>query len=298
MLIHAQQLSKSYGSKLALDRVDLSLDGSDSIALVGPNGAGKTTLMSLICGYLQPSSGSLTVLGHAPGSSELLGQLSALPQDAQLDPGFSIGIQLRHFGALQGMSKTEADKEARRVLELVQLADTFASRPQDLSHGMRKRVTIAQALMGQPRLVLLDEPTAGLDPANARAVRDLVNSLRGQCHFLISSHNLEELQKMCDTVLHIEQGRISQTLEVHGSQKDAILTLTLTPQSGTEADHWLRQLPGVREVTHKGQQEFLLRYDDSAHPQFDIELLQALHRQQLEYRQLSRGLSLEDRLFN
>ncbi|WP_417347370.1 ABC transporter ATP-binding protein [Ferrimonas sp.] len=294
LMIEARGLTKSYGSKIALDGVDLNLAASGSIALVGPNGAGKTTLMSLICGYLRPSKGEIRVLGEAPGGSALLGRIGALPQDAQLDPGFSVGIQLSHYAALQGIPKPK--EEARRVLELVQLSETFNSLPQSLSHGMRKRVTIAQALIGQPELVLLDEPTAGLDPANARAVRELVNRLRGQCRFIISSHNLEELQKMCDTVLHIDHGRLSNQVAVDDAGQEGALTLTLAP--GIEDQQSvLTQIAGVRQVTKRDRDEYLVRYDLTTHPDFDLELLTALKAARIPYRRLAIGLSLEERLF-
>ncbi|TKB49410.1 ABC transporter ATP-binding protein [Ferrimonas sediminicola] len=294
LMIEARGLTKRYGSKTALDGVDLNLAANGSIALVGPNGAGKTTLMSLICGYLHPTSGHLRVLGDAPGSPALLGRIGALPQDAQLDPGFGVGLQLAHFAALQGLDKPK--QEARRVLELVQLAETYDSLPQALSHGMRKRVIIAQALIGQPELVLLDEPTAGLDPANARAVRELVNRLRGECRFIISSHNLEELQKMCDTVLHIDHGRISNQLTVDDAGQEGALTLTLAP--GTEDQQSvLAQVTGVRQVTRRDREEYLIRYDLGGHPDFDLELLTALKAARIPYRRLALGLSLEERLF-
>ncbi|HCD15885.1 ABC transporter ATP-binding protein, partial [Shewanella sp.] len=170
-LINCNGLSKLYGSKRALDSVDLQLEPGSPIALVGPNGAGKTTLMSLLLGYIRPSSGEITVMGQRPGSTGLLGQISALPQDAALDPGFSLLTQFSLFARMQGMGAEAAKAESMRVLALVGLEDVANQKPNSLSHGMGKRAAIAQALIGNPKLVLLDEPTAGLDPANARKIR-------------------------------------------------------------------------------------------------------------------------------
>lgn len=195
-LIVTRNLTKRYGSKTALDDVSLQVEAGAPVALVGPNGAGKTTLMSLMCGYIQPDGGSLEILGHVPGSRQLLGKVCALPQDALLDPNFSVGEQLSFFASLQGFSAKDARREAERVLELVELKDAARHKPTALSHGMGKRVAIAQALIGTPQLVLLDEPTAGLDPANARAVRELISHASEQTTFLISSHNLEELERL------------------------------------------------------------------------------------------------------
>ncbi|MFT7185315.1 MAG: ABC-2 type transport system ATP-binding protein, partial [Pseudohongiellaceae bacterium] len=161
-IIHCENLSKRYGSNLALDNVSFELESGSPIALVGPNGAGKTTLFSILCGYLNPSSGRVSLLGHKPGSSKLFGQVSALPQDAQLDPSFTIHEQLSFYARLEGYDGKAAKIEASRVLELIQLTEAMSSLPSSLSHGMRKRVAIAQALIGKPKLVFLDEPTAGL----------------------------------------------------------------------------------------------------------------------------------------
>lgn len=204
-MIEARDLGKSFGRKTVLDNLNFTLHSGEPIALIGPNGAGKTTLFSLLCGYLAPSHGSLRIFGHAPGSSALFGKVSALPQDALLDPNFSVGAQLELYGQLQGMNKATARAEAQRVMQLVELPEHLDSKPTALSHGMKKRVSIAQALLGQPKLVLLDEPTAGLDPANALQIRQLVSKMSGETTFLISSHNLFELERLCGTVLYINK---------------------------------------------------------------------------------------------
>ncbi|BFL83480.1 hypothetical protein LFREDSHE_19300 [Shewanella baltica] len=177
-LIQCQGLSQLYGSKKALNDVNFSLEAGAPIALVGPNGAGKTTLFSLLCGYLSPSAGTITLLGEAPNSPKLLGKIAALPQDAVLDPNLTIVSQLSFFARLQGMGVEQARQEAIRVLTLVDLADVAEQKPPSLSHGMSKRVSIAQALIGSPELVLLDEPTAGLDPANAKKSANWSNPYR------------------------------------------------------------------------------------------------------------------------
>ena len=187
-LITAKDLSKSYADKLALNAINFEIQKGAPVALVGPNGAGKTTLFSLLCGYISPTKGSLDILGHKPGSAELFKQVSALPQDAQLDPRFNIDQQLAFYAKLQGYSTKQSQNEALRVLELVGLADVAKHRAGDLSHGMRKRVTIAQALIGEPKIVMLDEATAGLDPIHAREVRELVSELSSQATFILSSH--------------------------------------------------------------------------------------------------------------
>lgn len=209
-LITASGLSKSYGAKQALNNVNFEIKQGAPVALVGPNGAGKTTLFSLLCGYINPSHGELSILGHKPGSAALFNKVSALPQDAQLDPRFNIDKQLAFYGKLQGMSTKQSHNEALRVLDLVGLKEVAKQRAGDLSHGMRKRVTIAQALIGAPQIVMLDEATAGLDPIHAREVRELVSSLSSEATFILSSHDLTELERLCSQVLHLDKGILSE----------------------------------------------------------------------------------------
>jgi len=297
-LISCQGINKFYGSKQALRDVSFELEQGTTTALVGPNGAGKTTLFSILCNYHLPSSGQVSILGHKPGSNALFGQVGALPQDAQLDPRFAIKHQLELYAKLQGYSTKQARIECQRVLEVVDLSQTINERPGALSHGMRKRVSIAQALIGEPKLVMLDEPTAGLDPANAKNIRQLVMALNGQVNFVISSHNLDELEKLCDTVLLLEQGKLSQQ-KVGQLSTEASRSVTLLLEGNQDnAVEILKQFPSITTVAPLNKQEFILHYDATEHPSFDIELLQLLAKNNVSYRQLTKGLSLEQQLFS
>lgn len=296
-LIEARHLTKSFGQKQVLQDLTFSLPAGEPIALIGPNGAGKTTLFSLLCGFLPPSRGELTVLGHKPGSSALFGRVSALPQDAMLDPNFSLLTQLSFFGQLQGMSKTAALAESRRVLSLVDLAASAEQKATALSHGMRKRVAIAQALMGSPELVMLDEPTAGLDPVNALQVRQLIADLSGEASFIISSHNIFELERLCGTVLYLEHGRLVQQSAVRSASTQGYLTLTLEAGSYPDLLPTLRSLPGVIAVSDRQKYEYVLQFDAELAPDFDLTVLMALRQHGWRYRQLTKGQTLEQQLF-
>jgi ABC-2 type transport system ATP-binding protein len=298
-IICCENLSKRYGSYLALDKVTFELESGAPIALVGPNGAGKTTLFSLLCGYIHPSSGSISLLGHKPGSSNLFGQVSALPQDAQLDPSFTIHKQLCFFAQLQGYGSKAAKIEASRVLELMQLTDTMTSLPSSLSHGMRKRVAIAQALIGEPKLVFLDEPTAGLDPENARNIRQQISALSDSTTFVISSHNLQELERLCETVLLLEQGQLLQKtqVKVQSTTEWDFLTLLMNDPLAQEVQATFQGLASVESITSKNKNEFVLKYNHEKVPDLDQQLLKMLSEKGWSYRQLTRGRTLEDQLF-
>lgn len=301
-LIQCQGLSKLYGSKKALNDVNFSLEAGAPIALVGPNGAGKTTLFSLLCGYLSPSAGTITLLGEAPNSPKLLGKIAALPQDAVLDPNLTIVSQLSFFARLQGMGVEQARQEAIRVLTLVDLADVAEQKPPSLSHGMSKRVSIAQALIGSPELVLLDEPTAGLDPANAKKVRELVKALSPTTTFMISSHNLDELEKLCDQVLYLDKGQLSQAVSMHASTDSDYLTLTMQSCDSDLLQAEVAKLAGVVNVSSKQSKVFIIQLatDEEKAQSSDIEMrLFALFNQhKWQYKMLLKGRTLEETLFS
>lgn len=307
-LIAVENVVKRFGHTTVLHQLSFTLQAGEPVALIGPNGAGKTTLFSLLCGYLTPDAGQIRVLGQTPGASALIGQLSALPQDAQFDPAFSIQQQLQWYAQLQGMAGDAAKAEAQRVLQLVDLLDHAASYPAMLSHGMRKRASIAQALIGRPKLVLLDEPTAGLDPMHARQIRQLIAKLSDQATFLISSHNIFELERLCRTMLYLEQGVITwqQTgavdaeQDLHAkpaAQPFSYLQLLVASNVPATLQTHLRQLAGVVQVEVSQKDEYLLQYDAQQAPDLDISLLQLLRQQGWHYRSLVRGQSLEQQLF-
>ncbi|GGP53542.1 ABC transporter ATP-binding protein [Shewanella saliphila] len=297
-LIQCNNLSKHYPNKLALDNVNLSLDAGAPIALVGPNGAGKTTLFSLLCGYIQPTQGNVTILGHAPGSKALQGVLSALPQDAELDPHFTIASQLQFFATLQGFSQADAKQEALRVLALVDLAESAQAKPKSLSHGMSKRVSIAQALIGSPTIILLDEPTAGLDPANAKKIRQIVKDLSNDTTFLISSHNLDELEKLCDQVVYLEQGKLQQSVSIKASQATDFITLTMQVCDMESLHQQLLGLAQVIEVKRSGDEQYVIEYQKQSAFELEQQILSLLAEKQWQYKAILKGRTLEETLFS
>jgi ABC-2 type transport system ATP-binding protein len=301
-LIECENLSKSYGMKRALTNVSFTCQAGEPIALVGPNGAGKTTLFSILCHYFNASSGSVKILGHKPGSKELFGQVAALPQDALLDPAFPLLRQLMFYAELKGFSRPKARIEAQRVLELMDLSESAGQLPTALSHGMCKRASIAQALLGSPKLVLLDEPTAGLDPNNAKNVRQQIAKLQGETTFLISSHNIQELEQLVDTVLHLEQGKLKQTLQHKNTQPQSnhqhFLTVELESLSSQDVINRLSELQGVESVKNNNKNEFVIGYDAQQVPDLDQKLLQTLADQSWQYRRLIKGKTLEEKLFS
>ncbi len=257
--IELRDVAKHFGPVTALDGVSIAVEAGRVFGLLGPNGAGKTTLLSLVSGFLHPDAGHVRILGEEPGSMRgLRGRFSILPQDAGLQPARSLLDQLVLFDRLAGASPVEARRAAVQALAEVGLEDE-ADRPgRGLSHGMHKRAAIAQALLGDPEVLLLDEPTAGLDPENARRVRDLVRRLAGGRTLVISSHNLQEIEELCDDVAILHRGRVAEAgrMEDLTSRAD-LLRIQLEPRAG-EPSHAcvtrqvcaaLEQVAGVRSAS-------------------------------------------------
>jgi ABC-2 type transport system ATP-binding protein len=298
-LIECHDLTMTYGNKKALNTISFEVQAGQPIALVGPNGAGKSTLFGILAGYMSASSGEAKILGHKVGSPELIGRIGALPQDAMFDPNLTILQQLSFLARLQGFERLTSIKEATRVLELMQLSDMAKEKITALSHGMKKRVAIAQALMGKPELVLLDEPTAGLDPENARNIRQQVMALSGETTFVISSHNLAELERLCEQVLHLDQGELKTHQIIGQSAKQqtmAYLTLRLEVENKALKSE-IKQLKGVSQVDSKQGDELIIRYNYTENALLDQQLLQLLAKHKILYRQITHGQSLEDQLF-
>ena len=205
--LSVQAVRKSYGRLEVLRGVELQVPAGTVFGLVGSNGAGKTTLFSIISGYLRPDAGEVRLFGQpvTPGQPPAWGRFGILPQDASFQERATVGQQLIMYGMLQGMTESEAARETRRVLESVQLMEVFDRRPGTLSHGMHKRIGIAQAFLGTPGLVILDEPTAGLDPNAARLIRGWIRSLSEACTVIVSSR-FRQIEDLCDEVAIFASG--------------------------------------------------------------------------------------------
>lgn len=226
MMTHAvttSNLRKTYGRVIAVDNLDLSVPRGAIFGLLGPNGAGKSTTFGILAGWLNPDSGQARVL-DTPSHQlhQLRGRVAALPQDAAFPPQVEVGTQLAHFARLMGMPRADAQAAAIEALKQVSLQDAQHRRGAELSHGMNKRVGIAQTLLGNPEVIFLDEPTAGLDPTSSREIKDLISSLAPAATVIVSSHNLSEIQEICTHGTILDHGKVT----VAGTIND------LTRQSG------------------------------------------------------------------
>jgi ABC-2 type transport system ATP-binding protein len=209
--IAAHRLVKSYGRTRALDGLDLQTGGGVT-GLLGPNGAGKTTLLRILATVLAPDAGAVTLLGRDPFDPtdrlEIRRRLGYLPQDPGFHRGFTAFEAVDYIAVLNEHTERRArHEEVQRVLEIVGLSDVATRRVRALSGGMRRRLGLAQALLGTPELLVLDEPTAGLDPEHRMRFRDLVSAAGADRSVILSTHQTEDVAALCSWVVVVAAGR-------------------------------------------------------------------------------------------
>ena len=200
------RLSKQYKNKIAVDRVSVKLT-TGVYGLLGANGAGKSTLMRMICGILKPTSGTVTFDGMSVETEAFRSILGYLPQDFGYYPEFSGRDFILYMAALKGISKREAKKRSDELLKLVGLEDVADKKIKTYSGGMKQRVGIAQALLNNPKLLILDEPTAGLDPKERVRFRNLIEKIGDDCIVILSTHIVSDVEHISDQVMMMKDGR-------------------------------------------------------------------------------------------
>jgi ABC-2 type transport system ATP-binding protein len=197
---------------LALEKVSLSVEQGDIFGLLGPNGAGKTTFLKLLLSIALPTSGTATVLGHPLGQRALKEQCGYLPENHRY-PGFLTALDtLIFFGRLNGLPESALKDKAKSLLEMVGLKDWAKVKTKKFSKGMLQRLGLAQALVNDPKLLFLDEPTDGVDPIGRKEIRDLLLRLKGEgTTIFLNSHLLSEIEMMCDRVAILNKGKVVRT---------------------------------------------------------------------------------------
>jgi len=288
-VLRARGLVKHYGPRTALDGVDLSLARGECLGLLGPNGAGKTTFLRLILGHTPPSAGSLEVLGlPVPARArEARARLGVVPQHDNLDPDFTVAENLRAYAAYFGLGRREIEARLPGLLRFAALEGRAGARIPELSGGMQRRLILARALVNDPELLILDEPTTGLDPQARQLLWQRLRRLLGEGKtLLLTTHYMEEAERLCDRVVVMDAGRIL----AEGPPRELVRRL-VEPQvvevHGPGADGWAERLgPLARRVERVG--ETVLFYVREEGP-----LLDALERAG-EVRFLHRPANLED----
>jgi ABC-2 type transport system ATP-binding protein len=217
-MLEARDLWKSYGTKPAVEGVTLEARAGEIVGLLGPNGAGKSTTVGMICGLTRPDRGTVVIDGAPMGddASPVKRRVGFVPQDISLFEDLSAMANLELFGALYGVKGPQLRERAASALALVGLSDRARAKPATFSGGMKRRLNIACALIHDPDVLVLDEPTAGVDPQSRNAIFDNLEALRDRGKALVyTTHYMEEAERLCDRVMIIDHGKVvaSGTLE-------------------------------------------------------------------------------------
>lgn len=210
-VIRAENLTKVYGDFTAVNNISFEVPRGESFGLLGPNGAGKSTTMKMIAAVSTRSSGNLEVLGMDPNTEgpAIRSQLGVVPQEDNLDQELRVRENLIAYGRFFGMPRAEASKRADELLEFAQLTDRVKSKVEPLSGGMKRRLTIARSLMNDPQMLLLDEPTTGLDPQARHILWDRLFRLKERGTTLVlTTHYMDEAEQLSDRIIVVDKGEI------------------------------------------------------------------------------------------
>lgn len=254
-MIQVEGLTKDYGARRAIDNLTFNAEKGEIVGFLGPNGAGKTTTMRILCGYMPPTSGKAVIAGFdvVDESLEVRRRVGYLPETVPLYPDMAVFDYLKFMADLRHLQ--DAEDRADEALEKVHLEDRADSFIGNLSKGMRQRVGLAQALLHEPEVLILDEPTIGLDPAQILEVRNLIREIGRERTVMLSTHILSEAQQICNRVLIINKGRIVvEDTPMHlqsrlaGSQRVAVRILG----DIDGLDNIISEVPGVTHVSVSG----------------------------------------------
>lgn len=215
MELNVNRLTKQYKNKIAVDRISY-IFREGIYGLLGVNGAGKTTLMRMLCGILEPTGGEVSFNGTSVAAEEYRAALGYLPQDFGYYPGFTGYDFLLYMAALKGLGRGHAKKKAKELLSFVSLEDMAKKKIKTYSGGMKQRLGIAQALLNDPKILILDEPTAGLDPKERVRFRNLLEGLGKDTIVVLSTHIVSDVDKIADAILLMKDGQ----LIFHGKREE------------------------------------------------------------------------------
>jgi ABC-2 type transport system ATP-binding protein len=258
-MISVNNVSKNYGKLRAVDNLSIEITAGTSFGLLGPNGAGKSTTISMLSGLFPPDTGSISIGGYDLWQQPLAARkmMGVVPQDIALYPALSARENVHFFGRLQGLAGAALRNRCEEVLELVGLRDRAKEPIKNYSGGMKRRINIAAGLVHNPKLLMLDEPTVGVDPQSRRAILDVIKELNAQgITVLYTSHYMEEVAELCPYIAVIDHGKIiarGTQPELHAMLGDADFIRIATSEPLLDTS-FLSSIPEVKQVAAQGQE--------------------------------------------
>ena len=267
-MIQVKDLSKSYGDRLAIDHLHFSVQKGEVVGFLGPNGAGKSTTMKIITGYMAPTSGQVNVAGFDifEDPLEVKKRIGYLPETPPVYMDMKVASYLKFCAKLKGVETAALSGAVKRALEKTGLENVAHRMIGHLSKGFRQRVGLAQALVSDPEILILDEPTVGLDPKQVAEMRELIKDLKGKHTIILSTHILPEVQASCDKVIIINEGKIIAEDRLEGLSKrlsggGGLLKVKVRRQADQVAEE-LGHLAAVTECKNMGN--FIELHTDGA----------------------------------
>ncbi len=270
-MIEVHSLARHYGKIAAVEDVTFNIGNHEIVGLLGHNGAGKTTIMRMLSGYLEPTAGSIMIDGVnlASNARTIQQHLGYLPENLPVYPQMMVADYLDYVATLKGIPAPKRMAAVREALRATDLAERALDPISILSRGFRQRVGVAQAILGQPRLLILDEPTNGLDPNQTEHMRQLIKRLARQITIILSTHIMQEVDAVCDRVLILRNGRLAldQSLaELHHTKTLLLRTGTTEQPLGS----FLHRLPQVQSLEHNVAADGLMHFNVHLHPNIDM----------------------------
>ena len=254
-MLQVQNLCKSYDARQVVSDVSFSAEPGQIIGLLGPNGAGKTTTVSMICGLTAADQGSVLLSGQhiSNDDSPVKRKVGLVPQDIALFEGLSAIGNLETFGALYGLKGAELRERSLAALELVGLTDRARDKPSTFSGGMKRRLNIACALVHDPDILLLDEPTVGIDPQSRNAIFDNLETLKARGKTMVyTTHYMEEAERLCDRIVIMDHGKVIANETLAGLYRQLPVSATLAIELDGDVDiAILQQQRGVKTATQE-----------------------------------------------
>jgi len=271
-MIEVQSLTRRYGGTTAVDEVSFSIDSNEIVGLLGHNGAGKTTIMRMLSGYLEPSSGTIDIGGLmlASNTHRVQGELGYLPESLPVYPEMMVADYLDYAAVLKGIPPGQRDAAVRQAIVATDLGQRALDPVATLSRGLKQRVGVAQAILGRPRLLILDEPTNGLDPQQTAHMRRLIQRLARQATIILSTHIMQEVEAICDRVLVLRQGKLALDTRLDQLRRSGTMLLRTNHATESLTAH-LRRMPQVANLQLHAEGETRSRYTLTLHDNADLE---------------------------
>ncbi len=248
-MIKAESLTRRYGDVVAVDDVSFQIEHGEIVGLLGHNGAGKTTIMKMLTGYLEPSSGQATINGQEIMANRIAVQKSIgyLPENCPVYPDMIVVDYLDYASTLRGVESSKKTSRIRYAIEKTRLKEVALKRVNTLSRGYRQRLGVAQAILNSPQILILDEPTNGLDPSQIQEMRSLIKELATNATVVISTHILQEVQAVCGRVIMVNSGKLALDASMKELRSSDRLTLTVD-LSSEQLDAIVRGIGGLSIV--------------------------------------------------